>query len=93
MLDKEKETLKTDISDGDEFSVMFDGSSRLGEVLAIVLRYIDTRWNIQQRLLKLETLAKSLKSQELAQRLIQCLAVEYSVRPEFILCATKDGLQ
>ncbi|CAB4024421.1 RNA-directed DNA polymerase from transposon BS [Paramuricea clavata] len=90
-LDKEKETLKTDISDGDEFSVMFDGSCRLGEVLAIVLRYIDTRWNIQQRLLKLETLAKSLKSQELAQRLIHCLAVEFSVHPELILCATKDS--
>ena len=89
---KEKETLKTDISDADEFSVMFDGSSNLGEVLAIVLCYIDTKWNIQQRLLNLETRAKSLKSQELAQRLIQCLAVKYSTLPEMILSATKDGV-
>ena len=78
---KKKRRLKTDISDADEFSVTFDGSSRLGEVLAIVLHYIDTKWNIQQRLLKLETLAKSLKSQELAQRLTQCLAVEYLIHP------------
>ena len=54
--------------------MIFDGSSRLGEVFAIVLRHIETQWYIQQRLLKLETLAKSLKSQELAQRLIQRLA-------------------
>ena len=91
VLVKEKETLKTDISYADEFSVMFDGSSRLGEVLAIVLRYINTKWNIQQRLLKLETLATSLKSEELAQHLIQCLAVEYSILPEMILSATRDG--
>ena len=61
VLEKENETLKTDISDADEFSVMFDGNSRLEEVLAIVLRYIDTEWNIQQKLLKLETLSLVLR--------------------------------
>lgn len=91
VLEREKEILKTDISIANEFSVVFDGSSRLGEVLAIVLCYIDTQWKIQQRLLKLETLEKSLKSQELAQRLIQCLAVEFSICSEMIISATKDG--
>ena len=60
VLGKEKETLKTEISCGNEFSVTYDGSCRLGEVLAIVLRYVDNHWNIQQRLVRLETLAKSL---------------------------------
>ena len=91
VLEREKEILKTDISIANEFSVVFDGSSRLWEVLAIVLCYIDTQWKIQQRLLKLETLEKSLKSQELAQRLIQCLAVEFSICSEMIISATKDG--
>ena len=38
----------------------FDGSTRLGEALAILVHFIDKDWNIQQRLLKLEILAKSL---------------------------------
>ena len=38
----------------------FDGSTRLGEALAILVHFIDKDWNIQQRLLKLEIQAKSL---------------------------------
>ena len=91
VMEKQKETLKNEIAPHDGFSVVFDGSSRLGEALAIVIRFIDKDWNIQQRLVRLETLAKSLKHQELAQRLIQCLAVDYSIQPNFILAAMRDG--
>eukprot|EP00112_Aurelia_sp_Birch-Aquarium-sp1_P014586 Seg3162.1 transcript_id=Seg3162.1/GoldUCD/mRNA.D3Y31 product="hypothetical protein" protein_id=Seg3162.1/GoldUCD/D3Y31 len=91
VMEREKETLKNEIAPHDGFSVVFDGSSRLGEALAIVIRFIDKNWNIQERLVRLETLAKSLKHQELAQRLIQCLAVDYSIQPNFILAAMRDG--
>ena len=83
--------MKNEIAPHDGYSVVFNGSSRLGETLAIVIRFIDKDWNIQQRLMRLETLAKSLKHQELAQRLIQCLAVDYSIQPYFILAAMRDG--
>ena len=64
IIEKEKETLKTELSLVDGCSVIFDGSTRLGEALAIIVRFVDDEWNVQQR-------AKSLKANELAQCLIQ----------------------
>lgn len=74
IIEKEKETLKTELSLVDGCSVIFDGSTRLREALAIVVRFVDDEWNVQQRLLRLQVLAKSLKANELAQCLIQSLA-------------------
>ena len=82
VLEKEKETLK---------STIFDGSTRLGEALAIIVRFVDSQWNVQQRLVRLQVLAKSLKAEELAQCLIQTLAVEYAIQPGALLAAMKDG--
>ena len=70
IIEKERETLKTEFSLVDGCSVIFDGTTRLGEALAIVLRFVDDEWNVQQRLIRLQVLAKSLKANELAQCLI-----------------------
>ena len=45
-------------------SVIFDGTSRLGEALA--MRYITDDWKIEQNLICLQMLAKSLCGEELA---------------------------
>ena len=91
IIEKEKETLKTELSLVDGCSVIFDGSTRMGEALAIVVRFVDDEWNVQQRLIRLQVLPKSLKANQLAQCLIQSLAVEYSIRPGVLLAALKDG--
>ena len=88
---REKDLVKSEVAANSAFSVIFDGSTTLGEALVIVVRYIDKDWNIQQRLLKLEVLAKSMNAEELAQRLIQCLAVEYGIQPNQLLAAVRDG--
>ena len=67
IIEKEKETLKTELSLVDGCSVIFDGSTSLGEALAIVVRFVDEEWNVQQRLIGLQVLVKSLKANELAQ--------------------------
>ena len=72
ILRKEKDTVKAEIAANDDFPVIFDGSTRLGEAFAIVVRFI-YQWSVQQRLVKLEVLARSLNAEQLAQRLIQCL--------------------
>ena len=56
------------------------------------MRFVDDEWNVQQRLIRLQVLAKSLKANELAQCLIQSLAVEYSIRPGVLPAAMKDGV-
>ena len=88
---KEIDFVKSEIAANSAFSVIFDGNTRLGEALAIIVRFIDKDWNIQQRLLKLEILAKSMNAEELAQRLIQCLAVECVMQPNHLLAAMRDG--
>ena len=54
------------------------------------MRFVDDEWNVQQRLIRLQVLVKSLKANELAQCLIQSLAVEYSIRPGVPFAAMKD---
>ena len=71
VLSNEKETLKSELSGVESCSVIFDGSTRLGEALAIVVRFVDNLWKVQQRLVRLQVLAQSLKANELAQCLIQ----------------------
>ena len=55
------------------------------------MRFVDNEWNVQQRLIRLQVLLKSLKANELAQCLIHSLAAEYSIHPGVLLAAMKDG--
>ena len=63
VLEQEKSLIKEEIN-GKYLSIIFDGTSRLGEVLAIVIRYIH-QWNVHQRLVQLEFLAKTMTGEEL----------------------------
>ena len=91
ILQKKIDFVKSEIAANSAFPEIFDESTRLGEALAIIVRFIDKDWNIQQRPLKLEILAKSMNVEEFAQRLIQCLAVDYGMQPNHLLAAMRDG--
>ena len=75
---------------GKDVSVCFDGTTRLGEAVAIVLRFVDDGWNIKQRLVRLQIVAKSLTGEELARELIAVLSVQYSIGTQQLLAAMKD---
>lgn len=75
---------------GKDVSICFDGTTRLGEALAIVLRFIDDGWNIKQRLVCLQIVAKSVTGEELARELIAVLSVQYSIGTQQLLAAMKD---
>ena len=47
ILAEEKQHIKLSIQ-GKYLSVIFDGKSHCGEALAILVRYIDDSWNVQQ---------------------------------------------
>lgn len=89
VLKEEKEGIKAEIS-GSKIAVIFDGTTRLGEALAIVVRFISNEWQIQQRLVRLQLLAKFLKG-ELARELISVLARQYNVQKNNLLAAMRDG--
>lgn len=71
-------------------SVIFDGTSRLGEVLAVVLRYVED-YEIKQRLVRLETLTKSMTGEEVARELISVLSASFGIKSDLLIAALRDG--
>ena len=89
ILSQERADVKREVS-GRPLSVIFDGTTRLGEALVIVVRFVDDEFVIQQRLVRLQLLAKSMTGEEIARELINCLSVEYSVRADLVLATMHD---
>lgn len=88
---REEETRITSEINGRMLAVIFDGTSRVGEALAVLLRFVDQDWCVQQRLVRVQMLAKSLSGEELARELISVLSITYSIRPNSLLAAMRDG--
>ena len=70
-----------------QVSVIFDGTTRLGEAMVVVLRFISKDWELQQRLVRLHMLAKSMTGEEIARVLISTLSVQYSIPSNCLLAA------
>ena len=68
---EEKKRIKDEI-DSKPVSIIFDGTSRLGEALVIVMRFFDG-WEIKQRLIQMQMLVKSMTGEELAREVIGVL--------------------
>ena len=52
---QEQDDIKSEISER-PLSVIFDGTTRLGEAMAIVVRFVDDSFTVQQRLVRLQLL-------------------------------------
>eukprot|EP00117_Sycon_ciliatum_P014757 scpid83935/ scgid14881/ len=90
VLSEEQDTFKKKIA-GRDVALIFDGTTRLGEAIAIVLRYVGDDWKIQQRLVRLQTVSKSVNSPQLAQVLNECVSVRYGVPHKHIIASMRDG--
>ena len=66
---------------GRKVSVVFDGTTRLGEAMVVILRFLNSNWTICQRLIQLQLLAKSMCGEEIARELVSVLQVQYDVAP------------
>ncbi len=89
VLQEEQAHLKEQIKDK-QVSVIFDGTTRLGEATVVVLRFISQSWELQQRLVRLHMLAKSMSGEEITRELISTLSVQYSIPSNGLLAAMKD---
>jgi hypothetical protein len=70
-------------------SLIFDGTTRLGEVLVVILRFISD-WKINQRLVRLKFLQKSMTGEEIARELIDIFSVRLGVSSHFLLATMRD---
>ena len=68
---------------------IFDGTTRLGEVLAVVVRFVDD-WSVKQRLVCLEFLQKSMNGEELARELLSTLSVMLDMESNKLLSFMRD---
>ena len=75
---------------GKDISVIFDGTTRMGEAMGIVVRYVSSEWKIEQRLVRLQLLAQSMSGEEVARELIATLSVSYSINPTSLLATMHD---
>ena len=69
----------------------FDGSTRLGEVFAVIIRFSDNEWSPKQVLVRLKALAKSLTGEQLSRELIDVLATQLQVPRAHVITAMRDG--
>ena len=86
ILEEEKARTKQSIQ-GQFLSVIFDGTSHSGEALAILVRFVNSSWIIEQRLLAIQLLSKSLTWEEIAHELVQILSVSYSISSDYLVAA------
>ena len=74
---------------GNKVSVIFDGTTRFGEAMAIIVRFVNG-WQIQQRLVRLRHLSKSLTGEEIARELISVLQVDYNISSDALVGAMRE---
>ena len=70
--------------------MIFDGTTRLGEILVVVLRYIQD-WEVKQHLVCVDFLQKSLNAEELARQILSMLSVTLSVECSNLISVMRDG--
>ena len=86
---QEVKRVKSEI-EGRKVSVIFDGTTRLGEAMAIIVRFVDAEWGIQQRLIRIQLLAKSLTGEEIARELLFVLQAQYGIASGLLVATMRD---
>ena len=81
---QEKQLILSELED-QYISIIYDGTCRLGEALCLIVRYITNDWSIQQRLIALKMLQKSLTGEEIAREVISTLSIEYHIAPTAVV--------
>ena len=90
ILEQGQQRLASEIK-GHAISVVFDVTTRLGEAIAIIVRFLDNEWCVQQRLIRLRTVAKAVNAPQLAQVINDCLATQFQYPAELLVAMMRDG--
>ena len=71
-------------------SIIFDGTCRLGEALCLIVRFVLDDLRIEQRLVALKMLQKSLTGEEIAREIISILSIDYHISPTSVLASMRE---
>ena len=75
---------------GKELSIIFDGTTRDGEVLAVLTRFVQD-WEVKGRLVRFQLGKSSVNGDELASIIIEVLDGKLNVSQGCVLAAMRDG--
>lgn len=89
ILKEEEENLKEELR-GKHLGVVFDGTTRLGEALVIIVRFVSESWTIEQRLIRIQLLSKSMSGEEIARELVLVLSTNYGIGPDHLIASMRD---
>ena len=89
ILTEEQAEIKEEIN-GKEVSVIFDGTTRLGEAMAIVIGFVNDEWALEQRFLTLKMLSKSMTGEEIVREVISVLSTSYGIGMNRLLAGIRD---
>ena len=87
---KEEELQIKDEIRNKHVGVIFDGTTHTCEALAIVLRFMSDSFTIEQRLVRIQLLAKSLTGEEIARELIHVLSTSIGITSQFVVATMRD---
>ena len=87
---REEEAKLCEELDGKDISIVFDGITHVCEAMLIVVRFVDQDWCIQQRVVRMMLLAKSLTGEEVARQLIMTLSTELGILDGRLVAAMRD---
>lgn len=88
---EEYELLKKELQ-GEYFSVIFDGTTRCGEVLAVVVRFCTADFKIEHRLIALRTAAKHMSGAHLSAMIVRILLQTIGVDAlDRVLACSRDS--
>ena len=68
----------------------FDGTTRSGEAMAIILRFVNDDWMILHCLHSLQVLAESHTGEEIVRELMSVLQVDYGISPGTLVGSIHD---
>lgn len=71
-------------------SIIFDGTTHVCEAMVLVVRFISGEWELQQRVCRLQLLAKSMTGEEVARQLITVLSTELGIASDLVIAAMRD---
>ena len=89
ILKEEQATIRIELT-GKHISNIFDGTTRLGEARAVIVRFVNEGWSLEQRLIKVQMLSKSMKGEEIARELIHLLSTEYSIGSSYLVATMRN---
>ena len=90
MLEKEQKALRQEIAAASHVAIIFDGSTHLGEALAVVVRLVDEKFSVH-RLVCLHILEKNLNAAQLAREVVAVVCTEVQISPAKVTAMIRDG--